>query len=69
MIRDVYFLPIPDPGSKRHRIQDLEPQHWQFLCLLIKLLQAEAEFRKKVAEQTHCARTDIGPVYKSWYST
>jgi hypothetical protein len=29
-IPDPEFLPIPDPGSKRHRIPDHDPQHW--LC-------------------------------------
>ncbi len=27
---DPDFLPIPDPGVKRHRIPDPDPQHWIF---------------------------------------
>jgi hypothetical protein len=37
--RDPDFFPIPDPGLKKRRIPDLDPQHW--LCTVVLRLYKE----------------------------
>ncbi len=53
--------PIPDPGSKRHRIPDPDPQHWDFvvkLCYRFFRRPAPATTSGKEARITWQLRTE-----------